>query len=144
MGGCGSSRWGAHWIRETTDGLLRLDVRELARSGQLRPGIRSRASWTRNGQPAGAINLEARIDIDALLLDYRIKRPADRDWRPISERIPLDATPFHYGGSRPWFRCPDCGRRRAVLYCLGGRFRCVGCHDLADSSTRERWASRHW
>lgn len=134
MGGYESSRWRSHWTRDTTDGLRRLDVRELARCGQLRPGTRSRWSWTRYGQLVAEIDLDARTD--ALLLDYRIKRPADPDGRTIAERIALDFTPCHFGGSRPWFRCPGCGRRRAVLYSVSGRFRCMGCHDLAHASTR--------
>lgn len=135
MGGFGSTRWGFHWTRDTTEGLLRLDVRELARAGQLRPGTWSRLWWTRNGKSAGDINLEA--EKDALILTYRIKRLPDRDWQPIRERVSLTSSPCHYGGSRPWFFCPGCGRRRAVLYSEDGRFRCVKCHDLTYSSTRE-------
>jgi len=136
MGGYGSSRWGCHWTRATTDGVLRLDVRELARSGQLRPNTCSLSSWTRNGEPAGSINLRAQAD--ALILDYRSKGPADSDWWPVRERVPLDSTPCHYGGSRPWFLCPGCGRRRTVLYSVGGHFHCVRCHNLAYGSTQEK------
>jgi hypothetical protein len=46
--------------------------------------------------------------------------------------VALEYTEPHFGGTRPWFRCPakDCGRRCAILY--GGElFVCRECHDLA-------------
>jgi hypothetical protein len=55
----------------------------------------------------------------------------------VRERVDLVVTPCNYGGTRPWFRCPQCWSRRRVLYSLGGHFRCRHCHDLAYSSTRE-------
>jgi len=70
------------------------------------------------------------------------KRPGDSNWTLIRERIPLDSTACHYGGSRPWFRCLGCDYRRAVLYSVRGVFRCVSCHGLAYASTREEHAGR--
>ena len=43
VGDSGSDRWGWTGARETTDGLLRLDVRELARAGALVPEATKRA-----------------------------------------------------------------------------------------------------
>lgn len=140
MGGFGSTRWGWHRTRETTDPLLRLDVRILARQGALTPGTWSTTSWTCRGEPSGRI--DHRAEAGALILDYRTKGPADADWQPTRERIPLEHTPCRYGGSRPWFLCPGCSRRRAVLFSVGGRFRCRACHDLAYSSTRETPSNR--
>ena len=143
MGGFGSGRWGWRWTRETTDGLLWLDVRDLARRGNLAapPGCEAigTLSWTRRGEPAGSIAVRYRAsDPDAIVLDYRTRGPGDGEWRDVRERVRLDRTPCHYGGSRPWFLCPGCGARRAVLYSVGGRFRCTRCHDLAHASTREQ------
>lgn len=140
MGGFGSTRWGWHRARQTTDPLLWLDVRILARQGSLTPGVWSTTSWTCRGEPSGSITHRAKAD--ALILDYHVKGPRDADWQPVRERIPLTSTPCHYGGSRPWFLCPGCGRRRAVLFSLDGRFRCRRCHELAYSSTRETAADR--
>ena len=36
--------------------------------------------------------------------------------RMLDYRVEIDWTPCNYGGARPWFRCPPCGTRRAVLY----------------------------
>lgn len=135
MGGYGSTRWNWTPTRDTTDGLLWLDVRKLAREGWLQPGRASTQTWTRRGQPAGTINLIA--GRDAVTLDYRVKGPQDADWRPIRDRIPLAWTPCTYGGERAWFVCPGCQRRRAILYSAAGRFRCRRCHDRAYGSTRE-------
>lgn len=142
MGGIGSGRWGWERTRETTEGLLWLDVRYLARRGlfTVKPGqlATDAVAWSRGGKPLGNITVVyAGNDPDAVILDYRVRTGASEPWVPVQERIGLERTPCRYGGSRPWFRCPGCGKRRAVLYSVGGRFRCRGCHDLAYESTRE-------
>ncbi len=142
MGGLGSGRWGWERTRETTEGLLWLDVRYLARRGlfAVKPGHLATDSveWSRGGKPSGNITVVyAGDDPDAVILDYSVRADAGKPWVPVRERIGLERTPCRYGGSRPWFRCPGCKRRRAVLYSVGGRFRCRGCHDLAYESTRE-------
>ena len=42
------------------------------------------------------------------------------------EQVPLDWTSCcHFGGERPWWKCPSCDRRCAVLYLIGSYpFRC--------------------
>ena len=142
MGGLGSGRWGWTRTRETTESLLWLDVRYLARRGlfAVRPGqlATDSVAWNRGGKPTGNITVVyAGDDPDVLTLDYRVRTSAGEPWVPVRERVRLERTPCRYGGSRPWFRCPGCGRRRAVLHSLGGRFRCRACHDLAYESTRE-------
>ena len=142
MGGIGSGRWGWERTRETTESLLWLDVRYLARRGlfSARPGQLATDSveWSRGGKPSGDIRVVyAGDDPDAVMLDYRVRVDASEPWVPVRERVRLERTPCRYGGSRPWFRCPGCGRRRAVLHSVGGRFRCRVCHDLTLASTRE-------
>lgn len=56
--------------------------------------------------------------------------------------VDLEWTPCNFGGMRPWFRCPGCGRRCAVLYWTGGRFLCRCCLGLAYPSQRESPAER--
>ncbi len=142
MGGYGSSRWGWTATRTTTDGLLRLDVRDLARRGAVPPRGRgsSRAARWRGrggGEPAGEIGvLYAGDDPGGVVLDYHI-RHAGGPPQPVREQVALARTPCRYGGARPSFLCPGCLSRRAVLYSLGGLFRCRGCHGLAYGSTRE-------
>ncbi len=93
-----------------------LDVRELRRKGlfsgdwvSFRPMLR----W-----PAIAL---VRVVRYAILLDLR--------GHTIPQRIRVSWTKVHFGGERPWFRCPHCEKRVARLYNgLGGYFcrRCVG------------------
>ena len=47
-------------------------------------------------------------------------------------------TPCNYGGSRPWFLCPGCDRRAAILYVEGGRLLCRPCLGLSYPSQRRR------
>jgi hypothetical protein len=65
--------------------------------------------------------------------------PIDLDYQ-----VSIVRTPCHYGGSRPWFRCPRCGCRRAVLYGVAsdGRFGCRHCMRLAYASEAESRADR--
>lgn len=50
--------------------------------------------------------------------------------------LPLAWTDCNYGGRRPWWRCPSCGRRCAVLLRRGGRYACRSCHGLSYRSQR--------
>ncbi len=146
MGGYGSSRWGWRRTRTDTDGLLKLDVRWLARQGYLAPGTSGvyPVAWSQGDRPAGDITIHYDADRpDELVLDYRERRHESESWSPVREAVPLDSTPCPYGGERPWFRCPGCLSRRAVLYGAGARFRCRACHGLAYGSTREGAAERN-
>jgi hypothetical protein len=46
--------------------------------------------------------------------------------------VKLVQTMPSFGGSRPWFECPECGRRCKKLYILETRpaFGCRACHNL--------------
>jgi len=55
--------------------------------------------------------------------------------------VRLEWTPWQFGGRRPWFLCPACERRCALLYWIasGDRlgWRCRVCAELRYTSTRE-------
>jgi hypothetical protein len=55
---------------------------------------------------------------------------------PILQQVAITWTGLHFGGRRPWFIC-GCGRRAAVLYTIGGLFRCRRCQGLVYASQRE-------
>ena len=134
MGGPGSSRWGMRVTRMTTDGLPRLDVRTLARVGALEPGVTSTVMWDTGTSVTTSVPAD---EPGWLVLEFDvIDRRGGR--RSVAERLPLLTTPGTTGGVRDWFGCPACGGRYAVLYALGGRFRCRVCHRLAYASTRGR------
>ena len=137
MGGPGSSRWRMTVTRLTTERLLRLDVRVLAREGALRPGTVSTVTWGNGASVVGHIPCDGPV---CLMLAYEmVDRRLIR--RFVTARLPILTTPGTVGGARDWFGCPGCGARCAVLYALHGRFCCRCCHKLAYASTRQqRWS----
>lgn len=124
MGGIGSGRRAGYG--RTLDGLLDLDVRDLARSGWLVPGNQWKTEWFW-GDDATA-NIDCISGDGFIRLEYRV-RESGGIWQDVSERIDLTWTMPNYGGRRPWFICPGCGRRCAVLY-GDGFFRCRHCWGL--------------
>lgn len=57
--------------------------------------------------------------------------------------IEIERTACNYGGLRPWFLCPRCGARRAVLYDGGERvFGCRRCMRLVNTSATEDTLNR--
>jgi hypothetical protein len=102
-----------------------------------------RWSWTHSDEPAGNITVASRET--AIELRYRWT-PSWGDPQQKSYTVPLDRTPCRYGGSRPWFRCPWCCRRVAVVYGLSGDgyFGCRHCLRLAYMSEAESTLERLW
>lgn len=43
--------------------------------------------------------------------------------------VSITKTPCYYGSYRYWFNCPQCGRRVAMLYCMG-KYICRHCVGL--------------
>lgn len=144
MGGYGSGSHHRYHRRDTVESYLRLDVRRLHRDGQLEPRRRSGTHWRwAGGRAAGSISHRAVGHggrAKALVLEYRYKAPSGTT-ETVEQTVWLEWTPCNYGSARPWFLCPRCDRRVAILY--GGlRFYCRHCHDLAYASSRESAADR--
>lgn len=121
--------------KQTTDDMHCLDVLQLHRGGWLQPGKSGHHTWTSNGRHVGQISFQATEA--GVQLSYR-QRQGNDAWQSMAYLVPIEWTPCHLGGSRPWWRCPasNCGRRVRMLF--GGRmFACRHCHDLAYASTRE-------
>lgn len=135
----GRGQWYRWQSKTTTESQLSVDIRWMRRQGYLRPGTSGSLTWSRGGEKTGSIVY--RTEQDRLILSYRHK-PHGGEWGQIEERILLDATPCNYGGSRPWFLCPHCSRRVAVLYGAGKRFLCRHCYGLAYTSQQESIADR--
>ena len=133
MGGIGSGNKSQSG-KYTTSDMWRLDVRQIHRKGLLTPGYNFGWEWTRNGEKAASINV--RVYESHVKLSYRQRSRGNGKWQDMAYPVPLEWTACHYGGRRPWFLCPRCGRRVAVLY--GGRiYACRHCHNLAYESQRE-------
>lgn len=148
MGGWGSGRrWGrAGSAKDTVDGQCVLDVNWLKRRGYLQLGRRDRVSWSRNGEAAGSIRIEARGRegrTGVVVLHYRSCSGCG-EWEDVQQPTPITWTRCHFGGERPWFCCParGCYRRVGKLYGAGKYFLCRRCHALAYQSQRENAAGR--
>ena len=129
MGGSGSGRRGG---RDLTAHYRRLDVRELHRAGVLVSGWRGGWNWYRNGQKRASVDIE--VGEASIRLRYRA---TDRgEWKDYDYTVRLSRSSCHYGGERPWFLCPHCGRRVAILY-GGAVFACRTCYGLAYEVQRE-------
>jgi hypothetical protein len=146
MGGYGSTRWGWRTTRATTDEVIALDVRALARRryftagpGEAAAGIEA---WRCNGDEIARVGVHYRgDDPSAVSLEYQMCWLGE-EWHIIRERIELVHTSCPFGGTRRWFVCPGCGVRRALLFCVGGLFCCRVCHGLAYRSTRQTLGER--
>jgi hypothetical protein len=134
MGGFGSGRRGG---RETTADYRRLDVRELHRAGVLIPGWRGGWCWYRRGQKRAEINIE----VHELSVALRYSATSGGERKSYDYAVGLVRTSCNYGGARPWFLCPCCGRRAAILF-GGAMFACRHCRRLAYESQRETAGDR--
>lgn len=129
MGNCFSG-WRSHQRpprKATTEGRLTLDVRRIHREGALAPGTPTRYTWRPRGGPQIAVSL--------LAADTCLFVTPEGKGRPL--KVNLDATACAYGGTRPWFLCPGCNRRAALLYLEGGELHCRTCLGLTYESCRE-------
>ena len=131
MGGFGSGRTG--W-RPVGEQMLRLDVRFLHRKGWLCPGMSLTLSWSWGGEPISSVGVAT--NADSIGLFYSTK-----DGEQVHLSVGLERTPCTYGGTRPWFLCPRCSRRVAVLF-AGRRFWCRHCHGVAYAVENEDKLSR--
>jgi hypothetical protein len=132
MGGFGSGRHGG---RSTTDDMHALDIRKIARAGQLSPGQSFGWQWTCNDKEIASIHI--RTDAHRVSLDYRV-RDRGGEWQPMCYPVHLTWSSCNFGGQRAWWLCPvaGCGRRVAVLY--GGKvYACRHCHQLTYRTQRE-------
>lgn len=137
MGGYFSTRWNWERTRQSTDPLMKLDVRVLRREGALKPGAVAAQFWTRRGEAAGDIMTRTNADASVVTLVYTTTDRATGASENVRDDVELEPLENTLGGHRVWFRCPGCDGRCAVLFCVAGHFRCRHCHRLAYTSTRE-------
>jgi hypothetical protein len=58
--------------------------------------------------------------------------------------VPILSTTCNYGGTRPWFACPHCASRVAVIYLRRGGFYCRKCAQVAYHSQSADECGRTW
>lgn len=119
--------------KRSTKNMHTLDIRKVHRAGLLKPGGSFTWQWSRYGDVVASIGCTV-DSIHSVTLNYRT-RPYFGEWQDKRYRVIVDWTACNYGGLRPWWLCPCCGRRVAVLW-GGSTYACRDCHGLAYQSTR--------
>ena len=139
----GGSRFGAGRPGYKIKGeqLQRIDIREFARRGMLESTGSYTWSWNRGGEPTGSVDVSVYPQSE-ISLNYTVT--LDGQSGHISDRVHLIYRPCNFGGARPWFGCPRCARKVAVLYLRVGRFACRHCQSVAYSSQAENVMARMW
>ena len=147
--GSGGSRFGAGrpgWKRKAGSSLA-FDIRKVARRGLLVPGTAFTWQWTNGeGEEIGSIAVVVTGNPEALTLHYQWSINNDPPNRTECS-IAIDRTRCFYGGNRPWFLCPKCGRRCGVLYFRGrgaGLYQCRACAGIAYASQCQDSVGRSW
>jgi len=126
-----------HSAKCTTDDYLKLDVRHFLREGMLRPFYCGTLIWKHNSETVTSVDM--RTETDRVIMSCRYRR-GSREWGK-QYVVYIERTSCHLGGARPWFICPDCRRRVAILY-GAPILKCRQCHRLAYASTREGHVDR--
>ncbi len=134
MGGRGSGNWYRWDKKGTFEEYKRLDIRQICKRKLLYPGNLLSCGWSIKGEPSGDILVA--VKEEHLLLIYKA-RESGRDWKNVEQKVRIAWTKCHYGGSHPWFKCPGCGKRIAVLVAAGTYFLCRHCYNLNYSSQSE-------
>jgi hypothetical protein len=112
------------WEHYTTDDSLPLDIRLLQRSVQLRRNWSRSIHWT-NGHSKCSVGLTVHGG-DFVTISY-----ADGNGGSRFETLDITWTHPNFGGERPWWTCPNCSRRCAIVYALGSHpFVCRLCASL--------------
>lgn len=127
MGGTGSGNWPRWDTKLTVEDYYRLDIRWLFRKGLLGAGMQT-MHWSQGGKSVGSIGLKG--DAKAATLYFRTRPQGIATWQEHEQRVTIAWTACSFGGSRPWWLCPACCRRVAVIYMLGSPFACRHCHGI--------------
>jgi hypothetical protein len=108
-----------------------IDVRWIYRQGRKIVAL----SWSRAGEPFGQAFVL--VEGDAIFLVLVAPPNGGSECSPVIKFVPITWTACHFGGRRPWFVCPHCGRRSAVIYLAEEYVACRRCLGLAYASQQE-------
>ena len=129
----GSRHWaGRKATRRSVNAGFRVTIGELQRFGILS----GRVGHNESGVCFDGRNGDVR-------LVYRYRSSPTRGWKEVDERVAVTWTPCRYGGRRPWFVCPRCARRFAVLYVVYEPM-CRACAGLTYPSQSADPVTRSW
>ena len=118
-------------MKTKVEDLLSIDLRVLRRKGALADGQVSKIQWIRQNQYLGEYRVTAATD------HLSISCQIGGSEHNTTQRIELNYTDCHLGGSRPWMMCPRCGCRIMILYVTSGGLGCRHCQNLTYASRNE-------
>lgn len=110
-------------------------MRSLQRDKLLYHGSQFLWLWKIAGKSAA--NIKIQVEGNRFILLYR-----HRGNGRAEESMRITWTACNYGGKRPYFLCPSCDSRVAILYLIGRYFLCRRCHNLTYSSQNESEVDR--
>ena len=114
-------------------------MRQWHRRGYLRFWASFSWQWSGDGKQVASINVQS--SQYQAVLRYRVSH-AGGEWQDEEEPIDIVWTRCPFGGMRPWFVCPACRRRFALLYSGGRIFAFRRCYNLSCQSQRESYGDR--
>ncbi|CAN7464688.1 hypothetical protein LJR296_002956 [Cupriavidus necator] len=129
--GAGRPAW-----KPKTSQLRHIDVRRLHRDNLLGAGLSYGWQWKDDAGNVKA-SIDVRTDHGGLTFSYTT------NGENVAQRIGITTTPCTYGGGRPWFVCPHCHKRRALLY-LARQVACRTCFRMTYPSQCEDVVGRLW
>ena len=132
MGGRGSGRrhqGGA----ATTEDISALDIRWLHRTQDICDPIRRTVTWSRCGGVHTTVAIEKTTS--GLLFSYAF-RAYGQEPVQVECVVSLLWSDTGFGGRRPWFCCPRCKRRTAIVY-ISRTVACRKCLGLGYQSQNE-------
>ena len=138
MGGPGSGTWRTG--KTTVESCKQIDIRFLRRQNCLIVGSQGVLSWHTGENRVDTIGYF--VEEGCLVLNYDCS--LNNKVISTEQLIYLTETQCHYGGSRQWFCCPDCGHRREILYLVRCVFSCRQCSDLVYQCQQEQSIDRNY
>jgi hypothetical protein len=129
MGGLGSGTWYRFNKKALTDHYRAIEVQQVYNAGARHMGIPFLWTWGALQGAENPVTIELSPNRKQLTVSYGWYQNGHIE--QIQYCILFTYTPCNYGGYRPWFLCPHCGRRVGKLYLGGKYFLCRHCYNLA-------------
>lgn len=140
MGGWGSGGWNRTG-RPTKEQTTPLDITKVSRAGGLQAGRSLLWTWTFPSGQKSSINQDGLGEGVGVRLRFGYVRSPGQVSQ-VQQDIAVERTPCHFGGTRPWWICPVCGRRSGVLYGWRGHYACRKCQCIRYASQYEKGIDR--
>ncbi len=142
MGGLGSGRPRSAASKMTVEESLSIPIGALRKHRLLVDGGHGRLNWwdETGEEEIASVEVTAQVaEVDPWVdLSYRVE--TEGAVKRVNQRVLLKETLLCYGGRRPWFLCPGCGRRVGAILMPPGQvcFACRRCHGLTYQSCQRR------